>query len=123
MTEASNRFVGSFCGMNAGLNGELFSRKSKCIPTHRMKNVKSARAFIARDNICGSVRGNVSDMQARARWIRKHIHRIIFWLRGSLLSSESLLLLPSLLPFFLDFVKICAHQMSLRSCLNSVPME
>ena len=120
--------LGRHARMLAGLDGVLLGRQAERIPAHRMQHVEAARATIARENIRGRVALGMSDMQARAARIRKHVEDVKFlrqlrggnfagkfmargkgMVRGNFLArierAESLLFLPSLLPLGFDQMK------------------
>ena len=92
--------------MRSGLNRVLFCRKSECIPTHRVQNIKTFRAFVTADDIGCGITFGVTDVQSCARRIREHVQAIILRLRHIGARFKCFLGFPSCLPFGLDFLRI-----------------
>ena len=120
--------LGGDARMLAGFDGVLFRRQTEGIPAHRMQHVEAAGPAVARQDVRGGVAFRMTDMQARAAGIRKHVEDVILWrqLRGGHFArnlmaqaegmavrhkvvrvegAESLLCVPDLLPFGLDQMK------------------
>ena len=82
--------LGGLARVLAGLDGVLLGGQAKGVPTHRMQHVEAERAFVSRQNIRCCVTFRMSDVQARAARIGKHVEDVKFpWqLRRSRLAEE-----------------------------------
>src|SRR6476660_9685022 len=62
------------------LDGVLFRRQAECVPTHRMKDVAAAHAFVARHNVSRGVSFGMPDVQPHAARVREHVEDVELWL-------------------------------------------
>src|SRR5437868_9056843 len=97
--------------MLTGLDGILFRRQSKRIPTHRMQNVEAPEPFISGDDIGSGVPLGMADVQPGPAWIWKHVQHVKLRLRlievlvARIGRVKYLFLVPNLLPFRLDSIE------------------
>src|SRR5664279_2345173 len=97
--------------MSAGLNGILFSRETKSVPSHWMKDVESFHSFVSAEDVGSSISLGVTNMQSGSRWIWEHIEDIAFFGICQVFGSfKSFILLPVFLPFLFDIVEIVVHK-------------
>ena len=117
-TEAIDVLLRSDRGMRAGLNCVLLSRESKGVPAHRMQHIKTPHALITAENICGGIAFGMTDMQACAAGIGKHVEAIELGLcRVKVIDLERLLRLPVVLPLLLNSCEIIIAHLELPYCL------
>src|SRR5436190_21772106 len=97
--------------MLAGLDCVLLSGKAECVPPHRMKDVESAQASVARNDVRRCVTFRMSDMQSGPTRIRKHVQDVelgLGWIEilfSGIRRMERTVLFPSGLPLRLDLVE------------------
>src|SRR5690606_25081728 len=105
------RYIGGCrdCRVLAGLDGILLCWETERIISHGVKYIISLQPFISCEYIRGDVSQWVAHMQAGARWIRKHIQHIIFWLFRRITYTECLIVRPKFLPLFLDRTMMIIH--------------
>ncbi len=87
----------------------IFSRQSKSIITHWIKNIHTLHSLEARINIPYSIIQSMAHMQSSRRWIRKHFKNIKLLFLFVYRTFKNLFLFPFLLPFCLYFLKIINH--------------
>ncbi len=68
-------------GMLARFDGVLLGGQTERVPAHRMEDIESLQPFVTRDDVGRGVTLGMSDMQAGAARIRKHIEHVILRLR------------------------------------------
>ena len=89
-----------------GRHGVVFGRQSERVVTYREKYVIAFESFFARDDFHRRKRAYMTDVQSRARGIRKFYQRVKFGFRGVFFYFENVVGIPIILPFFLNFVEI-----------------
>ena len=104
-------FAGRYFGVLTGLNGVLLGRQTVGIIAHRMQHVVASQTFVAAENVAGDVSQRMSDVQTRARRIRKHVQNVIFWTRRVGLGLIHSVVNPILLPLLLDLFEIVFHDL------------
>ncbi len=87
--------------MHFALDGGVFRRQAEGIPTHRMKNIKTAHALVARHHIADGIVAHVAHVNAPGG-IGKHFEDVILGLGRVFGDVERLLLGPELLPLLFD---------------------
>ena len=100
---------GAHLRMGIGLNGIVFRRQAKGIPSHGMKDLIALQNFITADNITEHIAAPVTNMQTRTRGIGKHIQAVILWF--FVIIHIHLMFFPMGPPFFFNGRKIilCFH--------------
>ena len=100
--------------MLAGLDRILLGWQAEGVIAHGVQHVLALHAVVAADHVGGQIAERVTDMQALARRVGEHVHGEVRGAAVSILavavrqitldvrSPERTLLVPSLLPFFLD---------------------
>ena len=91
------------------LDGVLLGRKTERVVTHRVQDVESLEAFVARIDVQGDVAQRMPDVQARSRRIGKHVEDVEFGPRGVRFDAVGLVLSPALLPPGFDLLEIVLH--------------
>ena len=87
--------------MHATLHRRVFCRQPERIPSHRVKDIISAGAAVARHHVAKRVVADMPHMYASRR-VGKHLENVIFRLFGSGFRDETSVGVPALLPFGLD---------------------
>ena len=80
-TEVVDRLLGGDLGMHTSLDRVLLGGKPECVPAHRMKHIEALELLVSANDVGGGVALRMSDMQARARWIREHVEAVELRLR------------------------------------------
>src|SRR5882724_3849192 len=97
--------VGPGLRVSVILDGGVFRRQAKSIPTHRVQDVKSAHAFYPRHHVADSVVAHVAHVQGAAG-IRQHFQAVIFWFCRVDVGFKDARVIPSLLPFGFDLLRV-----------------
>ena len=91
------------------LNSILFCWKSVCVITHWVQHIESLQSLIAAINIRCNITEWVTHVQSSSRWVWEHIKHIEFRTRFVNIYFISGIIIPILLPFFLNFLKFVFH--------------
>ena len=89
--------VGPLGGMNTPLDGGVFGREAKGIPSHGMQNVVTPHGHEPGHHIANGVVPDVAHVDP-ARGIGKHLQAVVFGLAGLLFHPVEVMVLPVLLP-------------------------
>ncbi len=92
--------------MNFILNCVVLGRETKCIPSHRIKNIIPLHTALSCYNIKSGIRSWMTYMKALSGRIRELNQRIVLRLRIIGTGYKCLLLIPDILPFFLNLFRI-----------------
>ncbi len=95
-------------------HGCIFCWHAERVPTHRMQDIETACALIARYHVTHGVIAHMAHMNA-ARWIGKHFKDVVFWSRIVVFRTKKFFCVPDLLPFPLSFAGV----VTLGSHVNS----
>ena len=76
--EISRIRLGSDPRVLACLDGVLFRRQSKSVPTDRVQHIKAAHALVAGQDVGGGVTLRMPDVQPSPGGVRKHVEYVIF---------------------------------------------
>ena len=116
--EIFNVILGYFCRMNVIFNSIVFGRKTERVPTHRVKNVISLKAFFSRNYINGGVGTRMSYMKALPRGIRKFNQTVKFRKSIVIFCRKGFIFIPYFLPFFFNSLIFVFHNQSPCDCFN-----
>src|SRR5262249_29345306 len=90
------------------LDRVLLSGQPERVPPHRMQDIETLHAFVARDDVRRCIAFGMSNVQPGPARVRKHIEHVEFWL-GTIETSlagiggvKKPALVPDGLPFRLD---------------------
>ena len=88
-------------GMNAALDGGVFSRQPECVPAERMQHVVAAQPLRARHDVADDVVADVSDVRM-ARRVREHLEAVVLRARRVFSDLERARARPAVLPFLVE---------------------
>ena len=109
LTVAGNVLVGSDFGVLASLDGILLGGQAIGVIAHGMQHVEALVALVARIDVACNVAQRMAHMQAGTTRIREHVKNVE--LRPALIDVNliGVVVLPVLLPLFLNLVKVIIH--------------
>ena len=83
------------------LNGSIFCRQTKGIPTHRMEHIVALHFFESGNNVTDGVITHVTHVKVPGR-IREHFQQIVLFLVVAFCYFKGFFFFPFFLPFFLN---------------------
>ncbi len=92
----------------------VFRRQAEGVPAHRMQDVETLRALVARHHVAHRIVAHMAHMDA-ARRVRKHLEHVILLARRVVLRLEELRIVPGLLPFGLGCAGIVSFGCHVRN--------
>mmetsp|Transcript_62744 Transcript_62744/g.147893 ORF Transcript_62744/g.147893 Transcript_62744/m.147893 type:complete len:243 (-) Transcript_62744:161-889(-) len=118
--ETVDVLLGGDARVCACLDGVLLSRQAESVPSHGMHDIEAVHALEAREDVSGSVAFRVAHVQASAGGVREHVQNIILRLGHVHIvrRTESLVVLPLLLPFLFNIRERVARSRGAQLCLR-----
>src|SRR5882762_4575866 len=96
-------FVGPLARVRVVFDRGVFRGKTESVPAHRVKNIESAHAFYAGDDVPDGVIAHVTHVES-ARRIRQHFENVVFRFAGVGFGFEYFSVRPTLLPLGFDLL-------------------
>jgi hypothetical protein len=96
-------------GVRAGFHGMLLGGEAERIPADRMQDVETLRALVAGEDVGGGVSFGMTNVQPRARRIRKHVEHVELRLRRVVLGAERTMSFPEGLPVRLYLMEVVVN--------------
>ena len=106
LAEVVDVLLGHARGMDMVLNRVVFRRQTESVPADREKHIVAFHAAFAGDDVHCGVAARMTDMQTRSGGVRELNQSIEFGLFVAGFRLEAMGILPALLPFEFDLIRI-----------------